>query len=79
MHFLEGLVGEEADACVGHHAQDGGGEASVQRLQPLLPGDPSEHVHDVTVPVREPARPRTDVSLSGYRRRSRVQGRTRRL
>lgn len=48
--FLERLVGEEAESCVRHDAEDGGSESSVERLQPLLTRDTDEHVQDVTVP-----------------------------
>ncbi len=50
MDFLERLVGEEAESCVRHDAEDGGSESSVERLQPLLTRDTDEHVQDVTVP-----------------------------
>lgn len=55
VHFLQRLVGEEAEAGVGNHAQDGGGEASVERLQALLSRYPHKHVQNVTVPNTEGA------------------------
>lgn len=50
--FLQRLVGEEAEPSVRHNTQDGGGEASVQRLQALFSGYPHKHVQNVAVPVR---------------------------
>lgn len=51
--FLQRLVGEEAEPGVRHDTQDGGGEAPVQRLQPLLSGYPHKHVENVAVPARK--------------------------
>lgn len=53
MQLLEGLVGEEGDASVWDDPQDGGSEASVQRLHSFLLGDPDKDVHDVAVPGRK--------------------------
>lgn len=51
MQLFESLVGEKRDPCVRDDAQDGGSEASVQRLHTFLLGDPHKDVHDVAVPV----------------------------
>lgn len=51
--LLQCLVGEEAETSVRHNTQDGGGEASIQRLQPLFSGYPHKHMEDVAVPVRK--------------------------
>lgn len=53
MQFFESLVGEERDPGIGDDAQDGGSEASVERLHAFLLGDPHKDVHDVAVPVLE--------------------------
>lgn len=53
MDLLQRLVGEEAEPGVRHNTQDGGGEASVQRLQPLFSGYPHKHVQNVAVPAEE--------------------------
>lgn len=50
VHFLQRLVGEEAEASVGDDPQDGGGEAPVQGFQPFLSGYPDENVHNAAVP-----------------------------
>lgn len=49
MHFLQRLIGEEAEASVGDDAQDGGSEAPVQGFQPLLAGYPDEDVDNAAV------------------------------
>lgn len=51
--FLQRLVGEEAEPSVRHNTQDGGGEASIQRLQTLFSGYPHKHMQNVAVPVRK--------------------------
>lgn len=58
--FLQRLVGEEAETSVRHNTQDGGGEASVERLQTLLSGYPHKHVENVAVPVsKQETKPHT--------------------
>lgn len=51
MQLFESLVGEERDSGIGDDAQDGGSEASVERLHAFFLGDPHKDVHDVAVPV----------------------------
>lgn len=51
--FLQRLVGEEAETSVRHDTQDGGGEASIQRLQTLFSGYPHKHMQNVAIPVRK--------------------------